>query len=77
MNENYAEVKWVTVDMPTKCITYMVENYINGGRIKKIWVTELDNFVCIKMSIDAESGEGTFTKFIKLDSIVSMEVMYG
>lgn len=28
MNENYAEVKSVTVDMPTKCIAYMVGEYI-------------------------------------------------
>lgn len=76
MNENFADIKLVTIDMPTKRIAYMVGEYIDGGNIKKIWVTELDNFIRIKMSIDTESGEGTFAKFIKLDSIVSMEILY-
>lgn len=78
MNENFVEVVNVTVDIdiPSKCISYTVGEYISAGRIKKIWLASLGDFMCIKMLVETETGDRDFAKFIRLDCVESIEALY-
>lgn len=76
MNENFIEVESVMIDMSIKRVAYAAGEYINDGRIKKIWLASLGDFMCIKMLIETKSGERTFARFIRLDSVESIEAMY-